>query len=58
MIVGNNPSMNEVPEFLSGYFLPKYPTCGLASLTYEGEWKDVGANSCELDSFKMPRELR
>ena len=25
---------------------------------YEGEWKDVRANSCELDSFKMPRELR
>ena len=26
--------------------------------SYEGEWKDVRANSCELDSFKMPRELR
>ena len=58
MIVGHNPSMHEVTEFLSGDFLPKYPTCGLASLTYEGEWKDVRANSCELDSFKMPRELR
>ena len=58
MIVGHNPSMHEVTEFLSGGFLPKYPTCGLASLTHEGEWKDVKANSCELDSFKMPRELR
>ena len=58
MIVGHNPSMHEVTEFLSGDFLPKYPTCGLATLTYEGEWKDVRANSCELDSFKMPRELR
>ena len=58
MIVGHNPSMHEVTEFLSGDFLPKYPTCGLASLTYEGEWKSVRSNSCELDSFKMPRELR
>tara|TARA_B100000287_G_scaffold44661_1_gene40022 strand:+ start:302 stop:784 length:483 start_codon:yes stop_codon:yes gene_type:complete len=58
MIVGHNPSMHEVTEFLSGDFLPKYPTCGLASLLYEGEWQDLKASSCELDFFKMPRELR
>ena len=58
MIVGHNPSMHEVTEFLSGDFLPKYPTCSLASLLYEGEWQDLKANSCELDFFKMPRELR
>ena len=58
MIVGHNPSMHEVTEFLSGSFLPKYPTCGLAALNYESEWKDVNAKSCELDFFKMPRELR
>ena len=58
MIVGHNPSMHEVTEFLSGSFLPKYPTCGLAALNFESEWKDVNAKSCELDFFKMPRELR
>ena len=58
MIVGHNPSMHEVTEFLSGSFLPKYPTCGLAALNFESEWKNVNAKSCELDFFKMPRELR
>ena len=58
MIVGLNPSMHEVTEFLSGSFLPKYPTCGLAALNFENEWKDLNAKSCELDFFKMPRELR
>ena len=58
MIVGHNPSMHEVTEYLSAEFLPKYPTCGLACLTYEGEWKDLRSSCCKLKFFKMPRELR
>ena len=58
MIVGHNPSMHEATEYLSSAFLPKYPTCGLACLNYEGEWKDLKSSSCELGFFKMPRELR
>ena len=58
MIVGHNPSMHEVTEYLSADFIPKYPTCGLACLTYEGDWKDLRSSCCELEFFKMPRELR
>ena len=25
---------------------------------YEGEWKDLRSSCCELEFFKMPRELR
>ena len=58
MIVGHNPSMHEVTEYFSSDYLPKYPTCGLACLAYEGEWKDLRSSCCELEFFKMPRELR
>ena len=58
MIVGHNPSMHEVTEYLSSDFLPKYPTCGLACLAYEGKWKDLRSSCCKLEFTKMPRELR
>ena len=58
MIVGHNPSMHEVTEYLSSDYLAKYPTCALACLAYEGEWKDLRSSCCELEFFKMPRELR
>ena len=58
LLIGHNPSMHESYEFLSGKLINKYPTCCLASLTYEGEWADIAQRSCDLDFVKKPRELR
>ena len=37
MIVGHNPSMHDITEFLTQKFLNKYPTCALAQITTENK---------------------
>jgi hypothetical protein len=35
----------------------KYPTGGLATLTFEGPWSALGWGDAELAEFVVPREL-
>ena len=58
MLVGHNPSMHEITEYLSNKFINKYPTCCLASLTVNTEWNKVVRGSADMNFLKKPSELR
>ena len=58
MLVGHNPSMHEITEFLSNKFINKYPTCCLAALTTNLNWNKFSRGCASLDFIKKPSELR
>jgi|TARA_X000000950_G_scaffold136444_1_gene169639 phosphohistidine phosphatase len=58
MIIGHNPSMHELCEYLTGTFIEKYPTCGLAIMNFSDKWAELGSRCTDLEHFKKPSELR
>ena len=65
LLVGHNPSMEQLAAELSGPGDPealaamtfKYPTGGLAQLSFDGPWAGLAPGSAHLDSFVVPRDL-
>jgi len=58
MIVGHNPAITELVNYLSGSKIDNVPTCGLAVLTFPiDSWKKVSKNKANLDSFDYPKKL-
>ena len=65
LLVGHNPSMEQLAGALSGPGNPealaamasKYPTGGLAQLSFDGPWAGLAPRGAHLDSFVVPRDL-
>jgi phosphohistidine phosphatase len=63
MLVGHNPAIEELALSLagSGDELPamrkKYPTAALATLAFDGRWRDLEPGSAELTDFVKPKQL-
>jgi phosphohistidine phosphatase len=64
MLVGHNPAMQELALRLVGpvsgraAIEGKYPTGGLAALSFEGCWGELDVGAAELVSFVTPRFLK
>ena len=58
MVVGHNPSMHEITEYLGNKFINKYPTCCLAALSIDRSWNELSQGCGNLDFLKKPSELR
>tara|TARA_Y100000768_G_C23899763_1_gene644448 strand:+ start:582 stop:1064 length:483 start_codon:yes stop_codon:yes gene_type:complete len=58
MVVGHNPSMHDITEYLTQKFLNKYPTCALSEVLTEASWVDLVRGCGSLEAFKKPSELR
>ena len=58
MLVGHNPSMHEITEYLSNKYINKYPTCCLSSLAVNTEWNKVVRGCADMNFLKKPSELR
>jgi len=58
MIVGHNPAITEVVNYLCGSKIDNVPTCGVAVLRFPmNSWKKIGKNKAKLDSFDYPKKL-
>jgi phosphohistidine phosphatase len=63
MLIGHNPAIEELALTLagSGDQLPemrrKYPTGALATLAFDGRWRDLGPAVAELTDFVKPKQL-
>ncbi len=65
MLVGHNPGLEDLAAELMGGGDPdaraalaaKYPTGGLATLAFEGAWRDLGPGGATLEAFAVPRRL-
>ena len=58
MLVGHNPSMHEITEFLGNKFINKYPTCCLAAFKTDISWDKLSNGCGNLEFMKKPSELR
>jgi len=58
MIVGHNPAITDLVNYLSGSKIDNVPTCGVAVLRFSiNSWKKVSKNKAKLDSFDYPKKL-
>ncbi len=66
MLIGHNPGLEELAEFLAGSgdadalarMRTKFPTAAVAHLEFEvGHWSEIKAGAGRLVSFARPRDL-
>ncbi|MCK5365984.1 MAG: histidine phosphatase family protein [Gammaproteobacteria bacterium] len=63
MIIGHNPGLEELVEYLAGEPIkapagsPALPTAGLARLSMPYEWKRLESGCAQVLSINRPREL-
>jgi phosphohistidine phosphatase len=65
MLVGHNPGIEDLAAELAGGGDPdalaaieaKYPTGGLATLAFEGVWRELGPQGATLEAFVVPKRL-
>ncbi|RRQ19970.1 SixA phosphatase family protein [Thiohalobacter thiocyanaticus] len=63
LLVGHNPGLEEVLEYLSRTAVPTtdsdklFTTANLALLRLDGNWKDAGRGTAELVELVRPRDL-
>lgn len=64
LLIGHNPGIQALAVHLAtpgedaDELALKYPTSGLATLEFEGDWPDLAAGRTTLKSFLRPRDLR
>jgi phosphohistidine phosphatase len=66
LLIGHNPALVELALVLAGdgeadalqRMRSKYPTGGLASLTFDGAWRGLERGVGRLEAFVVPRELK
>ena len=64
MLIGHNPSVQDLAVTLArpGPALDtvelKYPTGALATLIFDGSWRELAPGTAELRSFVRPKDLR
>lgn len=65
MLVGHNPGIEDLAAELPGggdadaraTVEAKYPTGGLATLAFEGAWRELDWEGATLEAFAVPRQL-
>jgi phosphohistidine phosphatase len=64
LMLGHAPGIPDLVEFLAerdhasadwDRMTAKFPTAGMAILSYPGSWADIGQSQAELESFEVPR---
>ncbi len=66
LVIGHSPAIEELAVGLAGSgddrararMRSKYPTGGLATLQFEGQWSELSWNRASLVEFVVPRDLR
>ncbi|VAW62375.1 hypothetical protein MNBD_GAMMA09-3595 [hydrothermal vent metagenome] len=57
MLVGHNPGMSEVLNYLASSDVADMPTCSVGIIRFEVEqWRDVSIESSELLAFEYPEK--
>lgn len=57
ILVGHNPALTELNNYLSGHIIENIPTCGIVGLEFTNTWKDLSENCCKLILFEFPKIL-
>lgn len=60
MVVGHNPAIHELAVTLTGdgdLASRKFPTGALATVSFDGSWRQLEPDQAELSSFVTPKQL-
>ncbi len=57
-VFGHNPGFTTLHNFLCYTYIDNIPTCGITEYEFEGNWKEISANSCRLLSFEFPKKYK
>ena len=63
LVIGHNPGLERLVLTLGGSgpelaaVARKYPTGALATLEFDGRWRELGAGSARLTNFVTPKRL-
>ncbi len=58
MVVGHNPAITELVNYLCGSKIGNIPTCGVAVLRFPvSSWKKISKNKADLLGFDYPKKL-
>ncbi len=59
VIIGHNPALTDLCNYLSSSMVDNMPTCAYAQLSFEGEcWQDLAEGSMELMALLKPKMLK
>lgn len=55
-LIGHNPGLNDLSDFLLGGFYENIPTSGVLKIVfYTDSWKDISKNNSKLEFFEYPK---
>ncbi len=56
MLIGHNPELTNLANYLSKEFITNIPTCGVVALTIDKSWKNISAKNCKIMFFEYPKK--
>ncbi len=58
VIVGHNPAVTYLAEYLTKFNIGNMEPCGYASIIVPGDWESVSEGTCSLDYYQYPAQIR
>ena len=59
MLVGHNPSLTELINYLSPVRIDNLPTCGIYSISFDTKkWNKIASVDAEFGFFESPKKLK
>lgn len=56
LIVGHNPGLTDLHNFLCKQEIDNIPTCGIVSMKTDRNWSEISSKDFELDFFEYPKK--
>ena len=57
LLLGHNPGLTDLSNYLSGYPIDNIPTCGIVELHFPRKsWKEIELGSCRMGFFEYPKK--
>ena len=57
LIIGHNPTLHLLVEFLINENIARFTTCNLAIILFKGNWIKLDSHKCSLKSLIKPKEI-
>ena len=57
LIIGHNPTLHLLVEFLINENIARFTTCNLAIIVFKGNWIKLDSHKCSLKSLIKPKEI-
>lgn len=56
MLIGHNPGLTDLSNYLTKYFIENIPTCGVVALEFDKSWKDINPKDGNIIFFEYPKK--